>query len=107
MCYEFFSCCAAAFVTHTKPREISFTGTWNRVSAGWLLRSRKSCVSDKVIRQTLTDIASYRVGNRPGRLEPRVVRKRPKPFTKRISPKNTNDNNRIGILLKTSTRKKG
>jgi hypothetical protein len=79
---------AAAYVTDTKPREISFTGTWNRVSAGWSLRSGKSCVSDDVMQRTLKDIAKYRVGNRPGRLEPRVVRKRPKPLPKMKKARN-------------------
>jgi hypothetical protein len=72
----------AASVTEKKPREISYQGTWNIVSASWLIRSLNGPVPPDILTQILTNISKQRVGHRPGRLEPRVARKRPKPHAK-------------------------
>lgn len=73
---------SAANVTRKKPRNIGFTGTWNIVSASWLFRSVDKSVSKELLERILENIAKHRVDHRPGRLEPRVVRKRPKSYPK-------------------------
>ena len=72
----------AAYVTKKKPREIGFTGTWNIVAASWMLRSLHGPIAPEILQQILSNISKHRAGHRPGRLEPRVVRKRPKPHAK-------------------------
>lgn len=68
----------SAFVTKKKPRDIGFTGTWNIVAASWQFRSVRPGVSDETMQRIYRDISKHRAGHRPGRLEPRVIRKRPK-----------------------------
>lgn len=69
----------AAFVHNTKPRELSFKGALNVVKSfrerGILFESNETIYS-----ALLNAIARKKVGNRPGRQEPRVVKRRPKAF---------------------------
>jgi putative transposase len=75
---------AGAGLTHNKqPRQISFTSTCQYVLASWMLMSCGLIDQAKVddyCRQMLAQIAECVVANRPGRLEPRVVKRRPKPY---------------------------
>ncbi|MCL2624624.1 MAG: IS4 family transposase [Planctomycetaceae bacterium] len=73
---------SAANATEKRPRDIGFTGTWNIVSASWQFRSVDGRVSKELLKRIWESISKHRVGHRPGRLEPRVVRKRPKPHPK-------------------------
>jgi putative transposase len=70
---------SASFCSHQKPRSISFTGTCQFVLGGWAVHA-SGLMSDKAFRQVsdqlLKRIAACRVGNRPGRLEPRVIKRR-------------------------------
>ena len=75
---------AGAALAHGKqPRQISFTGACQYVLASWM---QISCglideqLLDDYCRRMLQQIAACEVANRPGRLEPRVVKKRPKPY---------------------------
>lgn len=72
----------AAFVTKKKPREIGYAGTWNIVAAAWMLRSVHGEVESEILQRILIDVSKHRAGHRPGRSEPRGVRKRPKPHPK-------------------------
>jgi putative transposase len=69
----------AASLHARQPRQISFTGTCQYVLESWQLMSsgvlnaaqfREHCLG------TLADIAGCEVANRPGRLEPRVLKRR-------------------------------
>jgi hypothetical protein len=70
---------SAAFRSDQKPRSISFTSTCQFVLSGWAVHA-SGLMSDKALRrvcdQLLKRIAKCRVGNRPGRLEPRVIKRR-------------------------------
>ncbi len=70
---------SAAFRSDQKPRSISFTSTCQFVLSGWAVHA-SGLMSDKALRrvcdQLLNRIAKCRVGNRPGRLEPRVIKRR-------------------------------
>jgi len=71
---------AAAALLHDKqPRQISFTSTCQYVLASWMLFSCDQVAADKIeerCREKLAHIANCEVANRPGRLEPRVLKRR-------------------------------
>jgi hypothetical protein len=69
--------------TDMKPRDIGYQGTWNIVAASWMIRSLNGPALPEILQRIMLHIAQHRAGHRPGRLEPRVVRKRPKPQTKK------------------------
>ncbi len=71
---------AAAALLHGKqPRQISFTGTCQYVLASWMLLSLGQIPPSRLndhCRLLLEQIAACEVANRPGRLEPRVLKRR-------------------------------
>lgn len=71
---------AGAALLHDKqPRQISFTSTCQYVLASWMLYSCGTVDAadlEKRCREHLAHIASCEVANRPGRLEPRVLKRR-------------------------------
>jgi len=72
----------AASIVDKKPRDIGYQGTWNIISASWMIRSLSGPALPEILQRIMLHIAQHRAGHRPGRLEPRVVRKRPKPQPK-------------------------
>jgi putative transposase len=83
---------AGAALLHKKqPRAIGFTSTCQYVLASWMLMSCGQIEQAKVndyCRTLLAQIAECEVANRPGRLEPRVVKRRPKPYKLMQKPRN-------------------
>ncbi len=74
---------SAALVHQKQPRQISFTSTCQYVLASWMLMSCRlidRAKLDDYCRKLLQQIAECEVANRPGRLEPRLVKRRPKPY---------------------------
>ena len=71
---------AAAAVLHGKrPRQISFTSTCQYVLASWTLLSAGLIPAADIVahcRTLLAQIAGCQVADRPGRLEPRVIKRR-------------------------------
>jgi hypothetical protein len=71
---------AAAALLHDKqPRQISFTSTCQYVLSSWMALSSRLIDSQRikdVCLDLLKQIASCEVANRPGRLEPRVLKRR-------------------------------
>ena len=69
---------AAAALLHGKqPRQISFTGTCQHVLSTWMLLSMGVCSDAALLCRTMLDrIASCEVADRPGRIEPRVLKRR-------------------------------
>ena len=71
---------AAAAVLHGKrPRQISFTSTCQYVLASWTLLSSGLIPAADIVahcRKLLEQIANCEVADRPGRLEPRVIKRR-------------------------------
>ena len=70
---------SAALRSKQKPRTISFTSICQFVLAGWAVHA-SGLMSQKALQkecdELLKRIAECRVANRPGRLEPRVLRRR-------------------------------
>jgi hypothetical protein len=74
----------AAVIADTVPREISFKHSLQL----WLIWSRQADTSDDdILLAVCALIAQQRVGNRPGRIEPRVVKRRPKPYPLMVVPR--------------------
>lgn len=69
---------ASAAVTHRKqPRQISFTHACQTVLASWMLLAAGACRDRQtMIQGALRRIAACQVANRPGRIEPRVIKRR-------------------------------
>ncbi len=74
------STAASAAILHgKKPRQISFTSTCQFVLSSWSLIANGSVETSKLvgfILHKLKEIAACIVGNRPGRIEPRVIKRR-------------------------------
>jgi hypothetical protein len=70
------------------PRQLSFAGavqTLNEFRA--LLLHSSTADLPELTRRILTAIASHRVGNRPGRFEPRKIKRRPKGYSRLLLPR--------------------
>jgi len=78
----------AALAADMSPRELSFASAMEVIGAGWsavLLsdESRRSLLIDVY----LSNLAGYRVGHRPDRIEPRAIKRRPKPHRLLTKPR--------------------
>jgi hypothetical protein len=81
----------AARLHGKQPRQISFTSTCQYVLASWMQLSLgliDKTRLDAYLEVMLKQIAGCVVANRPGRLEPRVVKRRPKPYKLMQQPRN-------------------
>jgi len=67
----------SAAVHHKQPRRLGFTLACQTVLASWMLVSTGSCSNSTAMYATLLSyIADNEVANRPGRIEPRVLKRR-------------------------------
>ena len=78
----------AALAAERSPRQLSFTATLQKIAASWLT----VCVADEamlvlVVATHLEHLPGHRVGNRPNRVEPRAVKRRPKPHKLLTKPR--------------------
>jgi putative transposase len=84
---------AAAALLHGKqPRQISFTATCQYVLASWMSFSCELIPASQLARHclaTFRQIAACEVANRPGRLEPRVLRRRKHGYKLMQKPRKT------------------
>ena len=70
------------------PRELSFTAAMQSIAASWIVAvlSNRSMFS-VLVEAHLANLAGHRVGNRPDRVEPRAVKRRPKPHRLLTKPR--------------------
>lgn len=80
-------CAQAAFVHDKLPRQMSFTMACHTLLSQWL-RPPDESIRKALGQHNLFQIACNEVGNRPGRIEPRVVKRRPKPYPLMTRPRN-------------------
>jgi hypothetical protein len=74
----------AAILAGILPREISFKHSLQL----WLIWSRQTNTSDNHMLWVVCELmAQQRVGNRSGRIEPRAVKRRPKPYPSLVVPR--------------------
>jgi putative transposase len=73
--------CQAALLGEVHPRGVSFTATKQLLNAAWvhMTQARPSERAAQAL-LLLQELAKARVGNRPDRYEPRVVKRRPKQY---------------------------
>ena len=79
-------CAQAAFVHDKLARQMSFTIACNALISQWILPSEEF-IRRELNRRSLYQIASGEVGKRPGRIEPRVIKRRPKRYTLMTKPR--------------------
>jgi hypothetical protein len=80
---------AQAALTQGKlPREIGFAGTRQIIAASWsdLSKASPQTVQTLAVKQ-FPSIAQHQVGHRPDRVEPRAVKRRPKPYPLLTKPR--------------------
>ena len=75
----------AAFFTHRLPRQLSFKHSV-QLCIAWTARVHGAQDPDK-LDALLVLIAQQRVGERPGRIEPRAVKRRPKTYPLLTKPR--------------------
>ena len=80
-------CAQAAFVHNKLARKMSFTIACNTLLSQWLMPPKES-IRQELGKHNLFQIACNEVGNRPGRIEPRVVKRRLKKYTLMTKPRN-------------------
>lgn len=67
----------AAAVHHKPPRHLGFTRTCQSILASWLLLATGACQeAHRLYTTMLAYIAAHEVADRPGRIEPRVLKRR-------------------------------
>ena len=79
-------CVQAAFVHDKLPRQMSFTIACNTLLSQWLMPPDES-IRQILGKHNLFQIACNEVGNRPGRIEPRVIKRRPKSYSLMTRPR--------------------
>jgi len=67
----------SVFVHGKQPRQLGFVFACQTILSSWMLLSTGSCRDARGLYfGALSRIASRKVGNRPGRIEPRVLKRR-------------------------------
>lgn len=78
----------AALQTERSPRELSFTAALQKVAAAWaILAVSDAALQVALVAAQLHDMAQNRIGDRPDRVEPRAVKRRPKPHKLLTEPR--------------------
>ena len=78
----------AALRSGRSPRELSFTAALQKIAAAWAVLSvGGETLFMSLLDVQLEDIASNLIGKRPDRVEPRQVKRRPKPHKLLTEPR--------------------
>jgi hypothetical protein len=79
---------AVASDAQRSPRQLSFTAAMQKIAASWnTLTTCTEAVLVVLIEVHLQHIATHAIGDRPDRLEPRAVKRRPKPHKLLTKPR--------------------
>jgi putative transposase len=78
----------AALTAELSPRQLSFTAALQRLAAAWvLLANADEELVVALIANLLNDVSTCQIGKRPNRVEPRKVKRRPKPHQLLTEPR--------------------
>jgi hypothetical protein len=78
----------AALHSGRSPRVLSFTAALQKIAAAWAILSVcDPALLEHMVDVHLEDIANNLIGNRPDRIEPRQVKRRPKPHRLLTEPR--------------------
>ena len=70
------------------PRQLSFTAALQKIAASWVtLPLLEVSTAAAVIDAHISDLESHQVGHRPNRVEPRAIKRRPKPHKLLTKPR--------------------
>ncbi len=70
------------------PRQLSFSAALQAIAAGWQVMVLSSDpVASRLVEVELENLAAHIIGDRPGRVEPRAVKRRPKPHALLTQPR--------------------
>jgi hypothetical protein len=78
----------AAYDADVSPRELSFTAAMQAIAAGWTaILLLDDAGQMRLVDLYLHNLAGYPVGQRPDRIEPRAIKRRPKPHRLLTKPR--------------------
>jgi len=78
----------AAVQAGRSPRQLSFTAALQKIAAAWVtIVVCNDTIALSLIEVHLSDMATHQVGDRPDRIEPRKVKRRPKPHPLLMIPR--------------------
>jgi hypothetical protein len=78
----------AALAADRSPRELSFTAALQKIAASWITLSLcDEATLVLLVTAHLKHLPAHRVGHRPNRVEPRAVKRRPKPHKLLTKPR--------------------
>jgi Transposase DDE domain len=78
----------SALACERSPRQISFTAAMQKIAAGWVQGPLLDEASAATLMETYCQhLGGNRVGHRPNRVEPRAVKRRPKPHALLTQPR--------------------
>ena len=90
----------SALESGSSPRQLSFSAALQAIAASWqVIVLSSDPVAARLVEVELENLAGYVVGKRPGRVEPRAVKRRPKPHDLLTEPR---DRARAKLLAGTS-----
>ena len=70
------------------PRTLSFAAAMQTTASSWqVIVLSDDTVTERLVKAKLQNMAGHIVGNRPGRVEPRAVKRRPKPHDLLTKPR--------------------
>jgi putative transposase len=79
---------ASAMQSDRSPRDMSFTAAMQKIAAGWTtVLLLEDSVLDLLLEEHLNDLPHHRIGHRPNRVEPRAIKRRPKPHKLLTKPR--------------------
>ena len=80
--------CPETLESGRSPRQLSFTVAMQKLAASWVLApSLEESATDELRRANQKHLAQHRVGHRPNRVEPRAIKRRPKPHKLLTQPR--------------------
>jgi hypothetical protein len=78
----------AARQSGQRPRQLSFSAAVQAIATSWqVMASCNDSLAERLVQAELENLADHLVGNRPGRVEPRAVKRRPKPHDLLMKPR--------------------
>jgi len=78
----------AARQSGQRPRQLSLTTAMQVIASSWqVMASCNDSLAERLGQAELKNLADHLVGNRPGRVEPRAVKRRPKPHDLLMKPR--------------------
>lgn len=79
---------ASARESNRSPRTLSFAASMQTIASSWqVIVLSDDAGAERMVKTELRNMAGHIVGNRPGRVEPRAVKRRPKPHDLLTKPR--------------------